>query len=343
MTSKLNFVGDVWVGDGTSSPSGLPVSIREGAVINLEGPISRRGAPLEDKICLASDPDQFTRIFPVAPVAACLANNHIMDFGEQAFSDTLAYLEDRGIRYYGAGKLADRCNNPLLLSIGGTVVALTGYVCPSTHATFAVGNSSGVPRIALSTIRQDVAIARAAGAERVVVTLHWGSEEVRLPKPEDLVTARRLLELGVDLVVGHHAHRRQPVYIHRQQLVFFGLGNAVFPDFEYRVGGAIKAWGRQRWWNNTGLAVTYLPSQGVATWQSFNQSSSRFARLAVKTFPVARWTELPLGATNAYRKRYLNAVRRAYARLAISRFVARPRWPSPASLSAVLGHVLRGR
>lgn len=341
MTKRLIFVGDVWVGPGL--PDRSPAWANEDTVINLEGPISRRGRAVDDKICLASDPDAFTRVFPVAPRVACLANNHIMDFGEEGFADTLGYLERRGIRYYGAGRLEERCNNPLLLNIDGIIVALMGYVCASTHAIFATRDRSGVARIELPRIADDIAFARTAGAERLVVSLHWGAEEVGLPKPQDIATIHALLDFGVDLIVGHHAHRRQPVFVDGGRHAFFGLGNAVFPDFEYRVDGQLKAWTRQRWWNNTGLVATFLPRSGVVDWRSHNHVDGGFARLAVRCFSVTKWTELPEERSVAYERRYRNAVRRAYARSAVSRFVARPRWPTITSVSAVLGQVLRGR
>src|SRR5690606_14042254 len=111
---------------------------------------------------------------------------------------------------------------------------MMGYVCESTHPIFAKDDRSGVAPIDMTTIAEDIGIARSRGADRLVISLHWGAEEVGLPKPQDVLIAQNLLELGIDLVIGHHAHRRQPLLVKGAQHVFFGLGNALFPDFEYK-------------------------------------------------------------------------------------------------------------
>ena len=133
----------------------------------------------------------FKETFGRNPVAVCLANNHIMDYGEEGSAGHgLRDLRNEGIRYFGAGVLADRCHNPLLLSLDGQRIALLGYVCPTTHPIFASHGCFGVAFHRPGAIARDMFVARESGAERIVVQLHWGEEDVGLPRPADVAKAR---------------------------------------------------------------------------------------------------------------------------------------------------------
>ena len=70
--------------------------------------------------------------------------------------------------------------------------------------------------------------ARAAGADLVVLSLHWGTEFRHVPDPEQQRLARRLTGSGaVDLIVGHHAHVVQPIRKVHERWVAYGVGNSL--------------------------------------------------------------------------------------------------------------------
>lgn len=331
MINKLNFFGDVWIPEGVEF--NFPKWANEGVVINLEAPITNRGIPAKNKICLSSDAETFSRVFDRQPFAVCLANNHILDFGEIGFSDTLQYLEKNGILYFGAGNITNRCNNPLVVNIDETNVALMGYVCETTHPIFAEGPNSGVAPIELGIIRKDILTAKTLGAQRIVISLHWGDEEIRLPKPNDISIVKELFNLGVDLIIGHHSHCRQPVYISKNQCAFFGLGNAFFPNFEYRNSDGLVAWGHQRYWNRTTTHVSYSPRTGVINWRTLREHSGTLKNVSPIITKIPVWYKLPTEIElEGYEKQYLNVFRFAMFRLGMSRILARPKVPSITSL-----------
>src|SRR5690606_7761632 len=129
------------------------------------------------------------------------------------------------------------------------------YVCPSTHPVFATETTPGVAPIVVDRIAADIEVARERLADVVVVCLHWGAEQVGYPKPDDIHIAREIARLGVDLLVGHHAHCRQPLAKIGGMTACFGVGNAYFPDFSYEVAPGVEAWGKQRYWNRRGAIV----------------------------------------------------------------------------------------
>lgn len=258
-TSVLSFLGDVWLPE----PMRSRAELRSPFVFNLEGPITARGRAVPGKINLRVERAWYEETFGRAPLAVCLANNHIADYGPEGFRDTLSALDAAGIGYFGAGTLADNGHNPLVAEVGGRKIALLGYVCPSTHPLLASGDDPGAMPLELPRIGRDVELARQRGAETVVVQLHWGHEHVHLPKPEDVEKARRIVDLGADVVIGHHAHCVQACESYRGKPVFYGLGNAVFPDRRvpsyFGPDGAPSRWfpGAQRYWNKRSLLVEY--------------------------------------------------------------------------------------
>jgi poly-gamma-glutamate synthesis protein (capsule biosynthesis protein) len=199
-------------------------------IFNLEAPISKRGRPAPGKVNLCMEVDYILDCFGRRPLAVCLANNHIMDYGAEAFEDTLGLLSGRGIPFFGAGHVQDNFNNPAFVEVGDQKVALMGYVCPSTHPIYADQTHPGVCPIDLDHIRNDMRKAKTEGATRIVVSLHWGAQEVFLPKPEDVQIAHTLIDCGADVIIGHHAHVPQLVEDFSSKPIAYGLGNFAMPD-----------------------------------------------------------------------------------------------------------------
>jgi len=256
--SILNFFGDVYL----DRPMRANVPLEGEYVFNLESPLTRSSQPVWGKINLKSEGVYFKETFGKNPVAVCLANNHIMDYGNEGFLETVDNLQGHGIHYFGAGRLADHCHNPLILDVGGQRIALLGYVCPTTHPIFAAGENFGVFPINLDAIATDILMAKENKAERIIVQLHWGEEDVGLPKPADVVLAHHLIELGADLIIGHHAHCIQPFEIFKDKYIFYGLGNALFPNTEmvaYSEDGLREANRQIKWkkWNKKSLTIAY--------------------------------------------------------------------------------------
>lgn len=226
MMKSLTFLGDVWL----PRPFRSTVQFDGDFVFNLESPITRCGKPAHPKISLRASDNYIEATFGKKPLAVGLSNNHIMDYGPEGYRDTLKALESSGIPFFGSGTLEENCNNPLIVPVGQSLVGLVGYVCPSTNPILAQRGTPGVMPIDAGQIQADVQKARRKGAQFVVLNLHWGDEDVGIPKPQDVDLARRLLEIGADLIIGHHSHCIQSYETHGNKSVFYGLGNCIFPD-----------------------------------------------------------------------------------------------------------------
>ncbi len=203
----------------------------ESYIVNLEYPLSTTGEPAKNKINLGVEKSFIEETFGKLPLAVNLANNHIMDYGEEGFAKTIAYLEEKKIAYFGAGNEKNDFNNPFVVEQGKEKIAIFGYSCPTTHAVFGSEESNGSAPLEKNRILKDIARYRDE-MDKIILVLHWGEEEVHYPKPGDIELAHNFIDQGVDLIIGHHAHVVQSVEKYRGKYIFYGLGNFIFPRLD---------------------------------------------------------------------------------------------------------------
>lgn len=222
----LNILGDVFL----DKEYGIDIEL-ENFIFNLEYPLSSEGIPAKNKVNLCQHEAYFLETFGGMPVAVDLANNHIMDYGEEAFIQTIKYLDEEGVKYFGAGNVDNNFNNPCLIKLTKNTIALLGYCCPTTNPIFGGAMHSGCAILDTEKVIEDINIIKEE-VDYVVVQLHWGDEEISFPKPSDVIVARKLIEAGANLIIGHHAHVIQSHEIYNEKHIFYGLGNFIFPDLD---------------------------------------------------------------------------------------------------------------
>jgi len=223
---KISFLGDVVL----DQPYKVDVALDD-FVFNLEYPLSTSGTPARNKINLGFDTPYIKETFGKLPLAVNLANNHIMDYGEEAFLRTVDYLSCNSIGYFGAGNKKNNYNNPYIFDFEESKIALLGYSCPTTHAVFGSDTSNGSALLDVDAIIKDIRSCRAE-VDMIVVSLHWGDEEIRFPKATDVEKAHMLIDAGADMIYGHHAHVMQSVEIYKGKYIFYGVGNFLFPGID---------------------------------------------------------------------------------------------------------------
>jgi len=152
-----------------------------------------------------------------------LANNHIMDYGESGLRCTLDKLNHYTI--FGAGVSLEDAYRPTLHEQDGHKIALLAF----GEAQFgALGiepfNKAGFAWVDAPLARQAVINARQK-ADWVIVQIHAGLEMVDIPLPEWRERFREFIDLGADLVIGHHPHVLQGSEIYKNKMIHYSLGN----------------------------------------------------------------------------------------------------------------------
>lgn len=334
--TALAFTGDVML----FAPAALADRPPGRLVINLEAPIAPAHLPpAPGKVVLRATANHLRATFGDTLAAVNLANNHAADFGPAGLAATVAACEAAGAPAFGAGSSADGCRQPLLLDVDGQRVALLGYACRTTHPHVAGEDAEcGVRPLDLAPVVGDAAAARAAGATRVVVNVHWGIEHVALPRPEDVALGRALVdEAGADLVIGHHAHVAQPWETHRGRTIAYGLGSFLVPDLdlptEYDADGV--AHGRltkRMWpWHRRSLVAAWDPGSNAVRWSQWYFDGARVRQLRDHARDWALAHD-PAG----YPARFRRGVLRDTWRDRLGNYAANPVLPRPRHLRSIL-------
>jgi poly-gamma-glutamate synthesis protein (capsule biosynthesis protein) len=192
-------------------------------LLNLECCISKRGRPWPDprKPFFFRAPPRATELLALLGVdCVTLANNHALDFGEDALLDTFDHLSSAGIAWVGAGRTEEEARAPRVLEVGGFRLGVVAFADhPQDFAA-----RPGRPGIAFADLwggRTPGWIPAAVGsleADAVLVSPHWGPNMTPGPVPHVRRAARELVDAGATLVAGHSAH------------VFHGVAGRVLYD-----------------------------------------------------------------------------------------------------------------
>jgi hypothetical protein len=147
--------------------------------------------------------------------------------------ETLVALTEAGIQYAGAGRDLQEARRPAIVDLGNLRVAI---LCRSdVPVKSAVWAGDGVPGIAAAdreSVLADVSALRDE-VDFLVLCIHWGLEQYRLPTPEQRQFARLILNAGADVIIGHHPHVLQGFEYIDSKPVFYSLGNFIFPSFAW--------------------------------------------------------------------------------------------------------------
>lgn len=201
-------------------------------VVNLEGPITKKRSkgPGVGKWHYAMKPKRVDGLRSIGITHASLANNHALDRQLGGLEDTWKYLDKVGIVYFGAGPDLAAAREPVVIEAGGARVAVIGGMEPWRQKRDADwGATADRPGVML--FNQDgiaPAVARARELGDVVVAFpHWGGNYVDVGRSQRRM-ASRLVDAGVDAIIGHHGHAAQQFGWEGEVPVLWGLGNFQF-------------------------------------------------------------------------------------------------------------------
>ncbi len=172
------------------------------------------------------------------------ANNHCLDRGIRGGLRTLEAVEAHGFSHSGTFASAEARNLPwAMLTLPGELrVAVLGYTygteAPPPEETWRVAYYDQ------QTVELDIHRARQAGADLVIVGVHWGREYQPKPEPFQVDLAKHWIEAGADIVWGHHPHVIQPAEVHtvdgRDGLILYSMGNFISNQRDFpKYGGMI--------------------------------------------------------------------------------------------------------
>ncbi len=282
----VNFVGDVFTGRQYEYPGGiidtygiealfeptLPIfgQAADVSVCNMEVCYTDQGTPHPTKsVVFRSRPENIVGLVYAGIDVVDIANNHIIDYGEEGMLQCLSLLDGLNIPYSGAGINEYFALQPAFWTEQGVRIAFLGQCnrCGRTwnyqpfldagynkpgFAYFvawnlerALGETQGLADIiVLQTHSGDEyepapppgkGVAYTAPPPVEAAESHPDDPEFRFrtePSPGDRALRRLALDLGADVLINHHPHVLQGFEGHDGKLIAHSLGNFIF-DLSY--------------------------------------------------------------------------------------------------------------
>ena len=225
-------------------------------VANVEAPITA-GAIQSDRALNHTMPPQVVdTLLSIGAKNWTLANNHVMDAKEQGIRDTLAAAAANGCRTLGAGMNLDEARKPLYLEgAGGIGIFSVTYDRDFLKAT---DTAAGCVLIGdTETIRENIREIKKTCRWCVVIG-HAGGEFSQLPLPYVRRRYREFLDMGADVVIGHHPHVVQNYEKVGDKVIFYSLGNFIF-DTNYQ---------RNQRYTEYGMLVKLQFEETAFTWEN---------------------------------------------------------------------------
>jgi poly-gamma-glutamate capsule biosynthesis protein CapA/YwtB (metallophosphatase superfamily) len=224
-------------------------------IVNLECCMSSRGAPTpripRKSFFFRAPPSGVGALQAIGTSVAGLANNHVLDFGVEAFADTLVHLRAGAIAPVGADAEIEGARRGVVVPAGGLRLAVLAL---SDHPR-EYGAGKARPGIAHADLRRGLPewvtteLRRLRSqAQLVLVFPHWGPNMTSRPAGWQRERGVELLAAGADAVAGHSAHVFHGVALTPSGPVLYDLGGALD---DYAVDGELR--------NDLGVLARWRP------------------------------------------------------------------------------------
>ena len=195
---------------------------------NLETVLSNKGKCAEKAVLLYSSIKNVKHLKSAGFDILNIANNHIFDLGAEGFNNTLDILYKNDLTFIGANNKSRK--NYVIVEKKGVKFGFLGY----TQGGFSLPEEGiWINKIGAIEIIKDIEYINAQ-CEFVIISLHWGTENVFYPSPKQINFAHKLIDAGATVILGHHPHVIQGIERYKTGLIAYSLGNFQFdPKLSY--------------------------------------------------------------------------------------------------------------
>lgn len=246
--STLSFVGDISLADnwyimpkydergkgvsGILSDSVLK-EMRESTlmVANSEFTVSNRGTKMAGKqYTFRAKPERLSIYDEMGVDLLTLANNHVYDFGRDAFLDMLLSFDEYKLPRIGAGKNIEEAMKPYYFIINGYKFAFVNATRAEKYIMTpeATETNPGVFRCYDPTNMVNLIKEVEKESDYVITIIHFGKEGYHELEEEQVKSAKMYIDAGSDAVVGHHAHVLQGIEFYNNKPIIYNLGDFIF-------------------------------------------------------------------------------------------------------------------
>ncbi len=221
-------------------------------VFNLETPLTDEIMPIiKYGPCLAAAINTVNGLREMDINLFTLANNHILDQGEQGLITTIEVLREAGIKYIGAGINLEEASKSYFLNFLNKRIGF--YACAEHEFSIAGDSTPGANPFDPLFVYDHVNKLKNE-TDYVIVLYHGGKEHYRYPSPNLQRICRRFVDKGADLVICQHSHCIGCEEKYQKGTIVYGQGNFLFDnsnDEHWKTGLLIKL--------DENMSISYIP------------------------------------------------------------------------------------
>jgi poly-gamma-glutamate synthesis protein (capsule biosynthesis protein) len=178
-------------------------------IVNFEGTLSNKGSRVEKQWAFRGKPSYIDVLTEGSVEAVAFANNHVRDYGDVSYSDTIKSFDKAGIIYSSDARIG-------VYEAQGIKIGMISI--QETNRS----DYKNVLRKAIKAIKKQ-------DHDLLIVSFHWGIERTsRITATQKELSRIAIEEGGADLVLGHHPHVLQPIEKYKNAYIVYSLGNFCF-------------------------------------------------------------------------------------------------------------------
>ncbi len=242
-TATIVFTGDVEIStyvqakydasgiEGILSPTLLSeLQNADVTMINNEFCFSTRGTPADKQYTFRVDPTYSSILTDMGVDVAGLANNHVLDYGKDALTDTFSTLNSVNVDYVGAGNSMEEASKMVVKT---DAKGRTYGFMASSHIIPVAGWDIQNSQPGVFTFYDDTKLLEAvkeasSQVDFLFVMVHWGKEHTTELESYQINEGHAIIDAGAAAVIGMHSHCLQPMEYYNGHPIFYSLGNFIF-------------------------------------------------------------------------------------------------------------------
>ncbi|MCJ7836518.1 CapA family protein [Cuneatibacter sp. NSJ-177] len=259
MEKDFVFLATGDIGMNRENPSsifdGVRDTLNKGDLVfgQLEPCLASVGTPAcQSRLPMRGDPKGAGAIREAGYDVISFATNHCMDWGREAFFQTIDVLKKEELRVIGAGKDISEARKPAIVEINGTKIGFLGYNTILPQDYYATKDRPGCApmrgltvyepiehdqpgtpcrihtfphRDDLKQLLEDIRMLRKQ-VDIVALSIHWGIHFIPAVLADyQRDVAHAAIDAGADVILGHHTHILKPIEVYKGKVIFYSLAN----------------------------------------------------------------------------------------------------------------------
>lgn len=198
--------------------------------VNLEGPVSDKGKDRHNKYSFRMSPEVLPAIYNAGIDIVSIANNHIGDWGVEAFKDTVRRLKENNILFTGGNLNDDEAFKPTVIEKNGIKI---GYLALSDVGPnwMGIGKDNGGILLANNENFDEIISTASKEVDVLIVSFHFGEEYKLVHNSRQEYLAHKAIDDGAKIIIGSHPHVIEDTEEYHGGYIAYSLGNLIFDQY----------------------------------------------------------------------------------------------------------------